>query len=72
MSRGWIHIAVGQRTIKLSGEMMPSGNPVHFYADLVSIRTWTDGTPVDDADKERIIRELPEAASQRGWTLIVN
>lgn len=72
MNRGSIHIAVGGRTIRLTGEMMPSDNPVHFYADIKSIRTWDDGEPVSDTDRDLIIRDLPRFAQDRGLKLVLD
>ena len=61
-SRGTMRVAVDGRTITLSGEGMPPGGAVDYYLDLASIRTWDDGEPVSEQDRERIIRELPEVA----------
>ncbi len=72
MSRGSIHVAMDDRTIRLTGEMMPSDNPVHFYADVKSIRTWDDGEPVSDDDRARIISDLPRFAKERGLTIVLD
>jgi Immunity protein 74 len=72
VSRGYLRLRVGERTMKLSGEAMASGSPVNFYADLVSIKQWEDSTPVTDAERDEIVRELPEVARKRGWVLVIN
>ncbi len=72
MRRGWMRVAVGARTIRLTGEAMASGTPVAFYADLASIREWEDGTPVTAAERTEIVRELPEVARRAGWVLVID
>jgi hypothetical protein len=71
-TRGAIRIAVAGRTITLSGEGMPPGNPVDFYADLASIDTWEDGGAVSDDDRNRIIAELPGVALQQGFKVQID
>jgi hypothetical protein len=72
VARGKLSLLVGERTITLSGEMMPPENPVNFYADLASINRWDDGTPVSDGDKARIVEELPKVAAQQNWTITID
>jgi Immunity protein 74 len=71
-TRSTIRIEVDGKTTTLTGEGMPPGGDVHFYADLASIRTWDDGTPITDAERERIVRELPETASRTGFIVVVD
>lgn len=68
-SRGWIRISVGTRTTRISGEGMAPGNDVHFYADIVSIRSWDDGEPILETDRNYIINHLPTVAGRDGFIL---
>jgi hypothetical protein len=71
-TRSTIRIEVDGRTTTLTGEGMPPGGAVHFYADLASIRQWDDGTQITDAERERIVRELPETAGRSGFVVVID
>jgi len=66
-----IRVRVGGRTTTLTGEGMPDGGPVHFCADLASIRSWENGIQITDAERDRIARELPGIASRTGFVVVV-
>jgi hypothetical protein len=71
-TRAMLRVAMNGRTITLSGEGMPSGQAVDFYADLASIRSWDDGTPVSADDRHEIVTKLPEVARRKGFKLVID
>jgi Immunity protein 74 len=71
-TRSSIRVRVGGKTTTLTGEGMPTGGAVHFYADRTSIMTWDNGFQITDSERDRIVRELPGIASRTGFVVVVD
>ena len=71
MELDWIQpsliiVTVGGRSLRVGGEVMEGHDPDFLiYPD--GIRTWSDGTPVSEAEKEQVLGDLVAEAARRGW-----
>lgn len=71
-TRSFIRVSMNGKTVTLTGEGMPPGKDVDFYADLVSIINWDDGTPVSPQDRMTIVKDLPVVARRSGFKLVID
>jgi hypothetical protein len=65
-----LELEVGGRPAWLPGEVLAriKGRPV-FRLDTSSSWHWSDGRPLADADRRRLLRELPGIGKRDGWIL---
>jgi len=71
-TRGTIDLLVKGRAVTIEGEaFLPGHGSPDFIAYKNSLRSWADGEPLTDDEKDAVLEDLRGSAEERGLTIEV-
>jgi hypothetical protein len=65
-NRGLVRAKIEGREISVGGEAMLGGSP-DFIVYAQYLKAWSDGTPLTDEERTKVLDDLVEEADRRGW-----